>query len=132
MDGDPFGAGEVGGGDDAFGFEELVEALGVGGEAEVGAGEAGAGVVEIDEGEHFSADGFVAYPEDKVVAPLAGFDGVGEGEEEGSKAFGVHGWSIECCLVMGLLCRRSGWLLRGGLCRAGYEAFRLAVTVATA
>ncbi len=90
MDGDPFGAGEVGGGDDAFDFEELVEALGVGGEAEVGAGEAGTGVVEVDEGEHFAADGFVADPEDKVVAPLASFDGVGEGEEEGAEAFGVH------------------------------------------
>lgn len=51
----------------------------------------GAGVVEVDEGEHFSADGFVAYPEDEIVAPLAGFDSVGEGEEEGSEAFGIHG-----------------------------------------
>jgi len=91
VDGDRFGAGEVGGGDDAFDFEELVETLGVGGEAEVGAGEAGSGVVEVDESEHFSADGFVAYPEDEVVAPLTGFDGVGEGEEEGSEAFGIHG-----------------------------------------
>ena len=68
-----------------------MEALGVSGEAEVGAGEAGAGVVEVDKREHLAADGFVAYPEDEVVAPLTGFYGVGEGEEEGSEVFDVHG-----------------------------------------
>jgi hypothetical protein len=93
-EGEPVGAGEVGSGDDAFGLEQLVEALGVGGEHEVGAGEAGAGIVEVDHGEHLAADGFVADPEDEVIAPLAGLDGVGEGEEEGAEAFGVHEGSI--------------------------------------
>ena len=94
FEGDPVGAGEVGGGDDAFGLEELVEVLGVDGEHEVGAGEAGAWVVEVDEGEHLAADGFVTHPEDEVVAPLAGLDGIGEGEEVGPEAFGVHVGSI--------------------------------------
>jgi hypothetical protein len=61
----------------------------------------GAGVVEVDEGKHLSADGFVAYPEDEVVAPLTGFDGVGESEEEGSEAFGVHGSQVTRYQVLG-------------------------------
>jgi hypothetical protein len=93
-EGEPVGAGEVGGGDDAFGLEQLVEALGVGGEHEVGAGEAGAGVVEVDEGEHLAADGLVGDPEDEVIAPLTCLDGVRESEEVGANAFGVHCWSF--------------------------------------
>jgi len=51
--------------------------------------------VEIDKGEHLAADGLIADPEDKVGAPLHGFDDVGEGEEEGADAFGVHVGSID-------------------------------------
>jgi hypothetical protein len=52
------------------------------------------GLVEVDEGEHFAADGFVADPEDEVGAPLHGFGYVGEGEEIGAEALGVHAWTV--------------------------------------
>lgn len=105
VEGDPVDAGEVGGGAEAFAFGEVGEALGGGGEGEdavfIGC--------EIEEGEHFAADGFVADPEDEVVAPLEGFDDVGEGEEEGAGGFGVHG-------VWGLPAGRMGppRVVRGG------------------
>ncbi len=86
LGGDPVDAGEVGGGEEAFGFEELVEALGAGGEGDDGAAVA----IEVEEGEHFAADGLIAGPEDEVVAPLGGFDDVREMEEEGAGSFGVH------------------------------------------
>jgi hypothetical protein len=103
--GDPVGAGEVGCGDEAFLLDEFGEVVGVGGVGEDGglAGFAGAaaageqrgvgggGLVEVDEGEHFAAEGFVADPEDEVGAPLHGFPGVRQGEEVGAEAFGVHG-----------------------------------------
>ena len=44
------------------------------------------------EREHLAADGFVADPEDEVVAPLQGFGDVREREEEGAGSLGVHGW----------------------------------------
>ena len=87
------GSGEIGCGDDAFGFEQFVEAVGVGGEGEdrAGAGGVGCGIVEVEEGEHLAADGLVGCPEDEIVAPLAGLDDVGEGQEVGANLFGVHG-----------------------------------------
>ena len=48
-------------------------------------------LVEVDEGEHLSADGFVADPEDEVRAPLHRLHDMGEGEEIGAEARGVHG-----------------------------------------
>jgi hypothetical protein len=88
---DPVGAGQIGGRDDAFSFEQFVEPFRRGGEGESRFGEPGAaGVVEVDEGEHLAADGLVGDPEDEVVAPLARLDGVREGEEIGANAFGVH------------------------------------------
>ena len=102
LGGDPVVAGGVGSGVEAVSFEEFGVALGAGGEGEeaddvIG----GSGVVQVDEGEHLSADGFVADPEDDVVAPLSGFDGVGEGEEEGAEAFGIHGVKVTRCWVRG-------------------------------
>jgi hypothetical protein len=87
LDGYPEDASDVGGGEDAFGFEELVEALGAGGVGD----DAGrrAVLLEPDPGEHLAADGFVADPEDES-AELLSFDGVGEGEKEGADAFDVH------------------------------------------
>ena len=49
------------------------------------------GAVEVDEGEHLAADGLVADPEDKIVAPLHGFNDVGNLKEEGSGFLDVHG-----------------------------------------
>jgi hypothetical protein len=90
LEGYPVSAGEVRGGDDAFGFQEFMEAVRRGGEGEYGFGEAGAaGAVEVDEGEHLAPDGFIADPEDEVVAPLAGLDDVRKGEEVGADGFGV-------------------------------------------
>ncbi len=65
---DPVGTGEIGRGDDTFDFKQLVVALGTGGEHEVGASEARAGIVKVDEGEHLAANGFIAGPEDEVIA----------------------------------------------------------------
>jgi Protein of unknown function (DUF3738) len=84
---DPVDAGHVGRGVEALEFEEFGVALGAG---RVG-DDAGAVCVEVDEGEHLSADGFVADPEDEVGAPLHGFDSVRKLEEEGAEALGVHG-----------------------------------------
>jgi hypothetical protein len=112
--GDPLGSGEVGGRHEAFELEEVGVAGGAGGVGEDGVGfgrgwhrpihamvlhEWGtrrllAWLVEIDKGEHLAADGFVAGPEDEVVAPLHGFGDVREGEEIGAEAVGIHGRSI--------------------------------------
>lgn len=85
--GDPVGSGEVGCGFEALYFDEFGEALGAGGEGDDALGAAG----EIDEREHLAADGFVADPEDEVVAPLEGFGDVREREQEGAGELGVHG-----------------------------------------
>jgi hypothetical protein len=94
FDGNPMDAGHVGCGEDAFEFEEFGIAGGAGGvhhEGVVGDATAlRAFVFEVDEGEHFSADGFVAGPEDEVGAPLHGFDHVGKGEEVSAETFGGH------------------------------------------
>jgi hypothetical protein len=84
--GDPVGAGEVRCGLQALDFDELGEALGTGGEGDdtVRAGR------EVHEGEHLATDGFVADPEDEVVAPLEGFGDVREREQEGAGSLGVH------------------------------------------
>jgi hypothetical protein len=85
-------AGQVGGGNDAFNFEKFVESFWRRSERERSLGETGAtGVVEVDQGEHLAANGFVADPKDEVVAPLARFDGVGESKKIGADAFGVDG-----------------------------------------
>ena len=84
--GDPVGSGEVGCGFEVLDFDELGEALGAGGEGDDTVGAGG----EIDEREHLAADGFVANPEDEVVAPLEGFGDVREREQEGAGVLGVH------------------------------------------
>lgn len=90
--GDPVDASHVGSGDEAFDFEEVGVAGGAGGVRENQAFPRGlrGGLVEVNEGEHFAADGFVSSPEDEIRAPLHGFDHVREGEEVSAKAFGVH------------------------------------------
>ena len=88
LDGYPEEAGDVGGGEDAIGFEEFVEAFGTG-----GVGEDARFVVrlfELDPGEHFAADGFVADPEDEA-AELLGLEDVWEGVEIGANLVDVHG-----------------------------------------
>ena len=88
--GDPMGLGQVGRGDDAFLFEQLVEALGAAMEPE----DAGTGAVEIGHGEHFAADVAVAGPVDEVMAPVDGLRDVGEGHADGADALVVHGESL--------------------------------------
>jgi hypothetical protein len=70
-------------------------ALGTGGEHDdvLAAADAALGV-EADEGEHLAADGFVAYPEDEVLAELYGLDDVGKLVKEGASALDVHGVSL--------------------------------------
>ena len=51
-------------------------------------------VVEVDEGEHFAADGFVAGPKDEVCTPLHGLDDVGDGQQISAEAFGIHGGKV--------------------------------------
>ena len=98
--GNPARTGEIRRGYEAVEFEEFGVAGGTGcvGDEWVQLGRGThvgrVGVVEVDEGEHFAADGLVADPEDKVGAPLHGFDGVREGEEEGAETFGVHGGKV--------------------------------------
>ena len=90
LEGYPVSAGEIRSGDDPFGFHQFMEAIRDGGEGEYGFGEAGAtGIVEVDEGEHLAANGFIADPEDEVVAPLACLDDAWKGEEVGADGFGV-------------------------------------------
>jgi hypothetical protein len=91
LDGDPVDACHVGGGDDAFDFEKLGVALGAGGVGDHRATFISLIAVEVDEGEHFAADGLVSDPEDEVGAPLHGLDCVGKGEDIGADAFGVDG-----------------------------------------
>ena len=107
--GDPVRAGEIRCGNEAVELEEFGEAGGAGGvgEQRVGlptpackarrgprlAASGGfrvRGLVEVEEGEHFAADGLVADPKDEVGAPLHGFGDVGEGKEKGAEALGVH------------------------------------------
>ena len=84
--GDPVDAGHVGGGDEAVLLQEFVEEIRPGSEGDEGA----AVPIEVEEREHLAADGLVSDPEDKVVAPLLGFDDVREMEEEGAGSLGVH------------------------------------------
>ena len=100
LGGDPVDAGHVGCGDEAFDFEEFGVAGGAGGIHHEGVVDDSAAVrrilrrarlVEVDEGEHLAANGFIADPEDEVRAPLHGLGHVGEGEEIGAEAFDVHG-----------------------------------------
>ena len=91
---DPMGAGQVGGGDDAFDLEQFMESFRRGGERQRSLGKTGAtGIVKVDEGEHLAADGLFADPEDEVVAPLARFDCVGEAEKVSADAFSVDSFS---------------------------------------
>jgi hypothetical protein len=121
--GDPVDAGHVGCGVEAVEFDELGETLGAGGVGEDAVGEAGAGI-EVDQGEHLAADGFVADPVDEVVAPLAGLDDVRELEEKGAEAFGVHGNEYRRGGGAGVngsgwgFCGRAGW---GGRVRACHQ-----------
>ena len=91
---DPVGAGEVGCGDEAFELEQFGVAGGAGSvHHECVVDEAAAlkaWIAEVDDGEHLAADGLVADPEDEVLSPLHGFSDVGEGEEIGAEAFGIH------------------------------------------
>ena len=96
--GDPMGAGEIGGGDEAFDLEEVGEGLNADREGDDGVLRAGG--IEVDEGEHPAADGFVADPEDEVVAELHSLDDVRESEEEGSGALDVHAGSVEGLLLV--------------------------------
>jgi hypothetical protein len=94
FDGNPVDAGHVGGGDDAFDFEEFGVALGAGGVGDQRAifvSFVAVVAVEVDESEHLSADGLVADPEDEVGAPLHSLDRMGEGQDVGADAFGVDG-----------------------------------------
>jgi hypothetical protein len=102
--GDPVDAGHVWRGDEAFDFEELRVTGGAGSVGDDELWVVGLRVfrfVKVDEGEHFSADGLVSGPEDEVSAPLHGFDHVREGEEIGSKAFGVHEGKVLLRQVLG-------------------------------
>jgi hypothetical protein len=86
LDGYPEDAGDVGSGEDAVDLDEFGVTLGPGGEGD----DAGAALVlfEAHPGEHLSADGFVAYPEDEA-AELHGFEDVRKGQEIGASAFDV-------------------------------------------
>src|SRR5690349_5527739 len=75
---DPFGAGEVWGGDDALAFSEFGERFVRGFE-----GKEHAGGLETSYGEHFAANF-----KDKSVAPLNSFGDVGEREAEFADGFG--------------------------------------------
>ena len=92
--GDPMDAGEVGSGDAALELEQIGEGCRTGEEGEHGL--MGSGIrVESDEGEHLAADGLVAGPEDKIVAPLHRFDDVRKGEKQGANTLDVHPESLE-------------------------------------
>ena len=99
--GDPVRAREIRCGDEAVELKEFDEAGGAGGEGEQRVGPAASGgfrvrgLVEVEEGEHFPADGLVADPKDEVGAPLHGFGDVREGEEKGAEALGVHGGKVQ-------------------------------------
>jgi len=67
---------------------------------------------EVDEREHLAADGFIADPEDEVVAPLEGFGDVREGEEKGADSLGVHAEEYRAGLLTGGV--RRVWLLYFG------------------
>ena len=83
----PEDPGDVGCGEDAVDLKEIVVALGA---CDVGDNARAAFVLfKSHPGEHLSADGFVAYPEDEA-AELYRLHGVREGEEIGADAFGVQ------------------------------------------
>ena len=93
--GDPVRACEIGRGHEGFALHEFGEADRTGGERcdrpGLASGELRVGwLIEVDDGEHFSAERFVAAPEDEVVAPLHSLGDVGKGEDIGADAFGVH------------------------------------------
>jgi len=93
FDGDPVDAGHVGGGDNPFDFEEFGVTLwtgGVGDDRPWFVSLVAVVTVQVDKGEHLAADGLVADPEDEVGSPLHGLDGMREGQDIGSNAFGVH------------------------------------------
>jgi hypothetical protein len=86
LDGHPEDAGDIGRRKDAVDLDEFGIALRPCGEGD----DARAAVVlfETHPGEHLSADGFVAHPEDEA-AELHGFEHVRKGEEIGASAFDV-------------------------------------------
>lgn len=92
---DPVDAGHVRGGDDAFDLEQIGVEFGTRGERDDGATVS----VEVYEGEHLSADGLVSDPEQQIGTPLHGFGYVGQGEERGAKAFGVHAGECSAAAV---------------------------------
>ena len=109
FDGDPVDAGHVGGGEDAFAFEEFVVALPSGRVRDDCASFVllrALIFIEVDEGEHLAANGFVSDPEDEVGSPLHGLGDVREGEQEGAGALGVHGCSIRRAGVERILTER--------------------------
>lgn len=77
---------------------------------------------EVEEREHFAADGFVADPEDEVVAPLKGLGDVREGEQEGASALGVHAEEYRRELLTGCV-RRFCLLYFGEACRLRARLF---------
>jgi hypothetical protein len=93
FDGDPVDTSHVGSGDNAFDFQEFGVTLGAGsvGDDRLRFVSLVAFVsIQIDKGEHLSADSLVTDPKDEVGTPLHGLDGMREGEDIGSNAFGVH------------------------------------------
>ena len=100
---DPVDAGHVRGRNQSLALEEFGVTGGAGGVGEQRMARAVGGVgrfVQVDEGEHFAADGLVAYPEKEVGAPLHGLDHVRQSEEIGAKAFGVHGFIVHLFRAM--------------------------------
>jgi hypothetical protein len=82
----PVGSCQVGCGLEVFELDEFGEVVGTGGEGDDAVRARG----EVDYGKHFAADGFVADPEEQVIAPLQGFGDVGEREEKGAGSLGIH------------------------------------------
>jgi hypothetical protein len=86
FDGDPEDSGDVWSREDAIDLEQLGVAI--------GAGDVGddpsmvVGLLELDHGEHLSADGFVSRPEDQSTE-LHGFEDVRKGQKVGADAFDV-------------------------------------------
>jgi hypothetical protein len=78
---------KIRGGRNAVILQQLVETLRTGEKRDYGASI----VVEIHEGKHLAADGLVADPVDKVVAPLPGFFDKGKFAEKFPGSFNVHG-----------------------------------------
>ncbi len=112
--GDPLDAGEIRRGEEAVDLEQLGVALRpcrVGDHLWLTVG-----LFQPDPGEHLAADGFVADPEDKP-AKLSTLDNMGQVEQKGANAFGVHGESIDAAYrsflsgVASFVCFRGSFLL---------------------